>query len=94
MTNVKLPVVIDMTPYFAFIKSDSRLFVFHRFKQCERLPFCHLAFFFPFGLCYLLVFVGGLLRLISCRAFDFAGKFLLRRFGGGRGGVLVLAFSR
>ena len=45
-----LPVVIDMTLYFAFIKSDSRLFVFHRFKQRQRLAFAHLAFFFLFSL--------------------------------------------
>src|SRR5205823_4657736 len=30
--NPFLPVVIDMTLYSAFIKSNSRLFVFHRFK--------------------------------------------------------------
>ena len=45
-----LPVVIDMTLYFAFIKSDSRLFIFHRFKQRQRLPFAHLAFFLLFSL--------------------------------------------
>ena len=56
-----LPVVIDMTLYFAFIKSDSCLFILHRFKQRQRLAFAHLAFFFLFSLRYLLVFIGGLL---------------------------------
>src|SRR5438477_7581916 len=88
-----LPIVIDMTLYSAFIKSDSRLFVFHGFKQRQRLAFAHLAFFLLFGLCYLLVFIGRLLRVISCSAFDFAGKFLLRCFRGGRGGVFLFAFS-
>ena len=50
-----------MTLYFAFIKSDSRLFIFHRFKQRQRLPFAHLAFFLLFSLRHLLVFIGGLL---------------------------------
>jgi len=95
MTNVKLPIVIDMTLYLAFIKSDSRLFIFHRFKQRQRLPFAHLAFFLLFGLrCHLVVFIGGLLRRISCSAFDFAGKLLLGRFRGGGGGVFLIAFSR
>src|SRR5580765_2529271 len=57
-----LPIVIDMTLYFAFIKSDSRLFVLHRFKQRQRLAFAHLAFFFLFSFRrHLLVFIGGLL---------------------------------
>ena len=50
-----------MTPYFAFIKSYSRLFVLHRFKQRQRLAFAHLALLLLFGLCHLLVLIGGFL---------------------------------
>ena len=50
-----------MAPYFAFIKSDSRLFVLHRFKQCQCLAFAHLAIFLLFGLRHLFVLIAGLL---------------------------------
>src|SRR5262249_44434792 len=95
MTSVKLPIVIDMAFNLAFIKSDPRLFVFHRFKQSQRLTFAHLALFLLFGFSgHLLVFIGGLFWAISCSAFDFAREFLLRRFCRGRGGVLLIAFAR
>ena len=55
-----LPVVIDMTPYFAFIKLDARLFVLHRFKQRHGLPLAHLTFFL-FSLSYFLLFIRGIL---------------------------------
>ena len=50
-----------MALYFAFIKSDSRLFVFHRFKEGQSLAFAHLAIFLLLGFGDLLVFLGGLL---------------------------------
>ena len=82
-----------MTLYFAFIKSDSRLFVFHRFKQRQGLAFAHLPFFLLFCLGHLLVLIGWLLRTLSSRAFHFAGEFFLRRFLGGGGAVFIFAFS-
>ena len=69
-----------MTLYSAFIKSNSRLFVFHRFKEREGLALTHLAFFFQLGFGNLFVLVERLLRFIFARAFHFTGEFLLRRF--------------
>ena len=89
-----LPIVIDMALYFAFIKSDSRFFVFHRFQQGQRLPLAHLAFFLLFRLRRFLCFLGGFLRGIACSAFHFARKLLFRRLRRGRGRVFVFAFSR
>src|SRR5262249_45557263 len=88
------PVVIDMTFYFAFIKSDSRLFVFHRFQQGQRLPFAHLAFFLLFRFHRLLCFVGGFLRGIACSALHFSREFLFRRLRRGGGCVFIFSFSR
>src|SRR6266446_7837216 len=53
-----LPVVIDMARGLVFIKSDARLFVFHRLEECLSLAFAHLTFLLRFGLGDL----GGFLR--------------------------------
>jgi len=82
-----------MARYSAFIKSNLRLFVFHRFKERQRLAFGHLALFFQLGLGNLRVLVWRLLRLVFTRAFHFTGEFFLRRFRGRSRWFFSFAFT-
>src|SRR5205085_4687047 len=49
MTNLPLPVLIDMARCSAFIKLNPRLLVFHGFQKSLRLALAHLALLFGFG---------------------------------------------
>src|SRR4029450_1785049 len=64
MTNVPLPVLIDMARCSAFIKLNPRLLVFHGFQKRFGLTFAHLPFFFRFGLGNLRVLFRWLLGFV------------------------------
>ena len=81
----------------AFIKLNSRFFVFHRFKERQGLAFAHLSLFFRFGFGNLRVLIERLLRFVfSSRTFHIAGKFFLRgsRWTCRWCRVFILTFSR
>src|ERR1051326_4939100 len=96
--KLQLPVLIDMALYPAFIKSNSCLFVLHRFQERQRLAFTHLALFFQFRLGNLRTFVCRLLWLLLSCAFHFTGEFFLRwlrgRSGWFRAFTFTFSFSR